>query len=345
MTSVHAATARQEQAAASRRRRSAVALRNLAERWVLLELLLLVVIFFSVYPKSSATFASAGNLALLTGNQAVITLLAIAVLCPLIAGHFDFSVGANTALCSVLCASLMSRDGYSLAVSVVLSILLGAAIGSVNGILVARFRLNSFIITLGVSTLIGGVIIWYTQGQTIATGISSTLTNFGSVTLWGIPRLVYLVAFLVAVTWYLLTQTPYGRRLYAIGANARSARLVGIRVSRDVFVSFVTAGVLSGIAGVLAVARAGAATSDPGTSLLFPAIAAVFLGATVVSPGRFNVLGTVIGVLFVATSVSGLTLAGAADWVDPVFNGAALIVAVSLSTLLRRRRTGSADTD
>jgi len=316
---------------------------HFAERWVLLWLLVAVAAFFSLNPTSRDIFASTGNLAVLTGNQAVVTLLAIAVLCPLIAGHFDFSVGATHALCAVLCASFMADFKESLGVAVVVAVVVGTLIGLVNGVLVARFKLNSFIITLGVSTLVGGIISWYTDGQTIAAGISPALTGFGSTTLLGVPRLVYLVALLVLATWYLLTQTPYGRRLYAIGANLRSARLVGIAVDREVLVSFVLSGTLAGVAGVLSVARTGAATSNSGTSALFPAIAAVFLGATVVTPGRFNVFGTVIGVLFVAVSVSGLTLMGAANWVDPVFNGLALVLAVSLSTLLRRRRTGSAE--
>jgi ribose transport system permease protein len=93
---------------------------------------------------------------------------------------------------------------------------------------------------------------------------------------------------------------------------------------------------------VLQLARAGSATADAGTNLLFPALAAAFLGATAVRPGFFNVMGTVIGVLFVAASVSGLTLSGASSWASPVFNGAALLVAVGLATYLGRRRGGRA---
>jgi ribose transport system permease protein len=142
----------------------------------------------------------------------------------------------------------------------------------------------------------------------------------------------------VLAAWYVLAQTPYGRCLYAIGSNPRAARLVGIPVRRYVLLAFAAAGALAGLAGVLQTARTGGATADPGTSLLFPALAAAFLGATAIRPGQFNVVGTVIGVLFVAVSVSGLTLAGASDWVNPVFNGAALLVAVVLSSLLGRQR-------
>ncbi|WP_198144243.1 ABC transporter permease [Parafrankia sp. EUN1f] len=134
-----------------------------------------------------------------------------------------------------------------------------------------------------------------------------------------------------------LAQTPYGRSLYAIGESPRAARLVGISVRAYPLLAFAGAGLVARAAGVVLAARAAGATADNGTTMLFPALAAVFLGATAIRPGRFNVFGTVFGVALVAVSVSGLTLAGAADWVNPVFNGAALAVAVGLSTLLRRQ--------
>ena len=171
-------------------------------------------------------------------------------------------------------------------------------------------------------------------------GISPALTDFGSLTWFGLPRLVYLVIVLGALGWYVLVQTPYGRSLYAIGSNPRAARLVGIKVQREVFLAFVVSGTLAGVAGVLTTARTGGSTTDTGTTVLFGALAAVFLGLTAVTPGRFNIVGTMIGVLFVAASVSGLTLSGASDWVQPVFNGGALMVAVILSTYLNRRRRG-----
>lgn len=323
------------------RRPSRSAVLHAAERWALLAILAAVVVFFAAFPKTSGTFATTANAAVVAGNQAVVAVLALALLFPLIAGHFDFSVGANAALSSVLCAALMSRHGLPLAVAVTVAVALGAAIGAVNGLLVARLNLNAFVTTLGASTVLGGAITWYTKGQTISTGISPSLTDFGSATLAGLPRLVYLVLALAIASWYLLAHTPYGRWLYAIGANARSARLVGIRTGREVAVAFLLAGALAGVAGVLQTARTGGATADSGVGLLFPALAAVFLGATAVTPGRFNVVGSIIGVLLVASSVSGLTLSGAAGWVDPVFNGAALLLAVGLSTYLRHRRTGA----
>jgi ribose/xylose/arabinose/galactoside ABC-type transport system permease subunit len=215
---------------------------------------------------------------------------------------------------------------------------LGAVIGLANGVLVTRFRLNSFVTTLAVATLLGGLIQWYTGGQTILVGISPDLVVFGSSTVAGIPRVVVVVAVIAAVLWYVLSHTPYGRSLYAIGANRRAAALVGIRSDRYVTISFTMAGTLASVVGILQLARTGSATADSGTSLLFPALAAAFLGATAMRPGFFNVVGTLIGVLFVSVAVSGLTLAGAQAWVSPVFNGAALLAAVGLSSYLGRHR-------
>jgi ribose/xylose/arabinose/galactoside ABC-type transport system permease subunit len=240
----------------------------------------------------------------------------------------------------VLAAGLMSRDGLPLAPTVVICVLFGGLVGLVNGVAVTRFRMNPFVTTLGVATLLGGLIQWYTGGQAIFAGISASLTRFGSLTLIGLPQVTFVVAALALVSWYVLTQTAYGRFLYAVGSNERSARLVGIAVGRNVLLSFVIAGLLAGVAGVLQLSRTGSATADSGTGLLFPALAAVFLGATAVRPGFFNVAGAMIGVLFVSVSVSGLTLSGASAWVSPVFNGVALLVAVGLSSYLGRRVTG-----
>jgi len=313
-------------------------LRMRLEQNALLMLLILVIVFFAILPASRATFVSPANLSVLLGNQSTVALLSLAVILPLVSGYFDFSVGAIAATSTVLSAGLMSRNGIPLWLAIVICLVIGVFIGSVNGLLVTRYGLNSFVTTLGMATLLGGLIQWYTGGQTISTGISPALIAFGSETWFGLPKIVYVVILVAILLWFMFTHTPYGRSLYAIGANPRSAQLVGIRVNKYVLISFMLAGLLSAMTGILQLARFGSATADTGNSLLFPALAAAFLGATSVRPGFFNVVGTMIGLLFVAVSVSGLTLAGAQAWVSPVFNGAALLAAVGLSTYLGRKR-------
>jgi ribose/xylose/arabinose/galactoside ABC-type transport system permease subunit len=310
-------------------------LRGLFERHALLLLLIAVAGFFSLNPASADLFFTSQNASVLLGNQSTVALLALAVILPLVCGYFDFSLGAIAATSSVLTAGLMSFNDLPLGLAMTVGIGVGVAIGVVNGLLVTRFGLNSFVTTLGMATLLGGFIQWYTGGQTILNGLDPRLAQFGSTRLLGIPTVVYVVAVAALLLWYLLAQTPFGRGLYAVGSNPRAAAL---RVQRSVWLTFVLAGAIAGLVGVMALARSGSATADTGTNLLFPALAAAFLGATSVRPGFFNVVGTIIGVLFVSVSVSGLTLSGASSWASPVFNGAALLVAVGLSHYLGRSR-------
>ena len=312
----------------------------IGERYGLIALLLLVVATFSILPASSPTFLTTANLAVVLSNQSVILLCAVAVMLPLIAGNFDFSVGSIAVVGSVVCASAQIDAGLPIAAAVALSIAVGTAIGLLNGFLVAVLQLNSFVATLGTATALGGIVQWYTGGLPL-TGIDPAFVGFGAGTWFGVPQIIYFVIIAVVAVWYVLAFTPFGRSLYAVGSNRRAAVLVGLPTQRYVWTTFALSGLLAGIAGVLLCARLGGASPDNGTYLLFPALTAVFLGATAIRPGVFNVWGTVIGVLFVAVSVSGLTMAGADNWVDAVFNGVALVVAVFLSTYLGKRRRGS----
>jgi ribose transport system permease protein len=225
-------------------------------------------------------------------------------------------------------------------VSVVLGVLSGVVIGAVNGWLVAYRGLNALIATLGTSTLVAGLASFYTENQVLSVGIPESLTNFGSGQLLGVPRTLFGVGLVAVVVYYLLRHTPYGRYLASVGASPTSARLVGVNVPRMVLSSFVLAGAMSGVAGVLLSARAGTANPQVGPGYTLAALTAAFLGATAFRPGTFNVAGTLLAVLFVAVSVNGLVLAGAADWVEPTFNGGALLIAVALSTAIAGRRAG-----
>lgn len=326
----------------SRHRPSSHSLLGFAERYALLGLLVLICVVFTVNPASGDVFASMNNVNAVLRGQTAVAMIALAAVFPLVTGNIDFSLGATCASSMVLSAGLMSNHGAPLLVCVVACVAFGALVGLFNGVMVTRFKLDPFVTTLGVATLLGGVIQWYTGGQTIYQGISTTLTNFSYSKIAGLPQVTAIVVVIAVVAWYLLSQTPFGRSLYAIGSNPESAKLVGLPVRRNVMLTFVIGGTIAGAAGLLRLAVQGSATSDSGTSLLFPALAAVFLGATAIRPGFFNVVGTMIGVLFVSFSVSGLTLSGVDSAVQYVFNGAALLVAVGFSTYLgiRRRARG-----
>lgn len=308
---------------------------RLAERYGLLILLVLMIVLFASLPSSGEAFRSHANIQALLANQAVGLTVALALLFPMAIGCFDFSVGAVTATASVVAAAAASRYGLPLAAVVVLAPAAGLLIGVVLGVLVAYGGMNPFIATLGMATLLGGAIFAYTDGLQITTGIPTALTDLGSLSWLGVPRIVWAAVAVALVVWFVMGQTPLGRRLFAVGSNASAARLTGVDVRRVQLLAFALCGLVAGVAGLLLLGRQGSATSDNGMSLLFPALTAVFLSTIVIDIGRPSVLGTVIGVLFLAVSISGLTLAGAPAWVSQVFNGAALLVAVGVASLTR----------
>ena len=308
------------------------------ERFALPLLLLLVIIVFSSSAATSSTFTSAENIRNVLGDQAVLGILAVASILPLVVGHFDLSVGAQASITQIAVASAMADHGVPTLPAVVIGVALGALIGLVNGVLVAKVRVNALITTLGVSTVIAGLISLYTKGITIVEGISPTLIDIGQGNWLGVPRTTYFLVAAAAFVGYVLGHTVYGRRLHLVGSNSAAAKLVGLNIDRLVLSTFVLTGALAGLAGALLVARNGNANPASGADYTLLAVAAAFLGATSIKPGRFNVAGTLVAIFFLAFSVNGLNLAGVDPWINDVFNGTALVVAVGLSAVFARQR-------
>jgi ribose transport system permease protein len=302
-----------------------------AERYGLVVLLTATIMVFSLIPESAPTFATRANLNNILGGEVTLCVVAIAFTLPLMVGQLDLSVASIAGLASVAATSAMSWYDAPLPVAIAVALVIGSLVGAINGYLIAIVGLDSIIVTLAGMTLIEGVVQWYTKGLSINTGISSTLTNFGSLQWLTIPRVTYLLAIVAALSWYLIEKTPFGRYIRMIGSNRAAARLVGLPVQRLMFLIFALTGVLAGVAGVLLTARSGGANPLDGPGLLLPALAAVYLGATTIQPGRFNIIGTILGVFFVAIAVSGLTLCGVPPFVEQLFDGGALLLAVGLS--------------
>lgn len=322
--------------APTRRRNS----RAVLERYSLLGLLLASIALFSVLEPD--LFPTGANFRATMASQAVLAVAALAAMVPLIAGQFDLSIGANLGLAAVVFAAAVGRFDAPLPLAIALAVGAGALVGLVNGLLVTRFSINSLIVTLGVVSLIRGGLERYAGGQVLLEGIPQSFKNLGSVlaeNLWlGVPRIVYVMLAVAVAVWYTIDHTPFGRYLSAVGSNQASAKLVGIRVDRVVIGSFVVGGALAGIAGLLQVGYSGQANPAVGPNFTLPALAAAFLGASAIRPGRYNVGGTLIAIYFLATAISGLNFVGLGRGIEPLFNGAALIVGVGLSSWLGRRR-------
>jgi ribose transport system permease protein len=320
--------------AAGSRKFPRLSIGSLLERMGLPILLLALVLFFAVHESTTVNFRSAANAQNIFANQSVTGLIALGMVIPLVAGYFDLSVAAIAGLASVTVAAVSGTHGQPVAVGIALALALAIIAGCINGVLVAILRLNAFITTFGTYVLLGGLLQFYTGGSSIGFGLPASFGQWGSQRFAGIAMPFWLLMVVAVALYYLLTQTPFGRKLTAIGSNEAAARLAGIRVDRAVFISFVLSALLGGIAGALLTSRTLVADSSSAQAYLFPALAAVFLGQTAIRPGQYNVWGTVIGVFLVAVAVNGLILMGANFWVTDVFNGTALVLSVALSTLI-----------
>jgi ribose transport system permease protein len=302
-------------------------------RFALPGILLFFIAFFSLMEPD--TFFTSENARTILTTQSVLAILAIAVCLPLIIGEFDLSVGANLGLGLMLVAGLTTEQGLGLGLGVALALLACTAIGLVNGLFVAKVGINAFIVTLGMSTVLSGVVVWYSDGSTFG-GLPSALTSFGDASVAGIPTPVVVLGAVAVVVWYLLAWTPVGRYMYALGGSKEASRLAGLRVDALTIGVFVLTGFLCGVAGVLMASTLGSGNPTVGPTFLLPAFAAAFLGATAIRPGTFNVAGTVIAVFTIQTGIVGLQLMGLPYFIEPVFTGVVLIGAVVVTRVLYR---------
>ncbi len=300
---------------------------------VVIFLALLIIGFSVALPQRFPTLA---NLTVILGDNAIPGLLALAVVLPLAAGEFDLSVGANLGFTAILTAKL-TIIGVPVPLAILAAVCCGLLIGAVNAFFVVKIGVNAFIATLGIATVLSGFNLLVTQGGTLFQGIPDALLIVSNSKIAGIDMtfIYYMVGALIL--WYLLEHTPFGRFLRATGTGRQAARLTGVRTDAFLASSFMIAGAIAGLCGALQVARIGSVSPSIGPEYLLPAYAAAFLGSTTIKPGRFNIWGAVVGTFLLAVGITGLTFAGAPFWVPDVFNGAALIIAVSAAVLLGRR--------
>ncbi len=294
-----------------------------------------VIIGFGLH--SPHQFLTIANFSNIFGSQAVLFVLTMALLMPLTNGDLDLSVGALSGLVSMVIAVLNVNDGIAIVPCIIIGLVVGLVCGLINGLIVVRFDVNPFIITLATGTVFGGIQEWLSQEQTIV-GVSPKLSEwtFGK-QLLGIPLEFYYGLVIMLIMWYVLTLTPFGQRALFVGQSREVARLSGFKVGSMRLWGFVIAGFVAAISGVLFVGTTGSASAGTGADLLLPAYAAAFLGLTSIQPGRFNAIGSGIAVYFLATGVAGLELLGAQNYVQSLFYGVVLVIAVVLSRIVNRR--------
>ena len=301
---------------------------------------LIAALFSAIEP---STFATVGNVKTILGTQSVALTLSLGLMLPLVVGQFDLSFAATMGTSATLLAVLNAYHHWPILPCVILAILVGPVVGFINGVLVERFEVNAFIATLGVGTVVTGI-GYALSNYAVVPGISQSLISAVSTNVAGIPLSFYYAIAFAIIIWYFFRYTPTGRRMLFAGDGSEVARLSGIPVRRLRMGAFVVSGLLGAIGGVLLAGTFGSADPTSSSQYLLPAFAACFLGSTAISPGEFNAGGTVIAVFFLITGVTGLELLGLQDWIQQVFYGAALILAVTLSSFASRRRVTTQST-
>ncbi|MGR7025785.1 ABC transporter permease [Geodermatophilus sp. URMC 62] len=302
----------------------ALSFRNMSAVYIFVLLFLV----FALWTPDS--FLAAGTWRSLLDAEAITALAGLAALIPLLTGAFNLAVGAEVGLGGILAAVLLSQAGLSVPVTVVVTLLVGAAVGLVSGLIITKVKIDSFIATLGMSSILSAAIAWLSNSQQVL-GLGTEFSKLALTQIFGITLPVYLLLIVAIVAWYLTERTPMGRRMYAVGYNPDGARLAGINNARLQIGSLMAGGVLASLAGILLTARINVGDPSLGPSLLLPALTAVFLGSTQFRGGRFNIWGTVVAVYVLAVGIKGLQLVGAPNWINLLFNGLALLIAVGLA--------------
>lgn len=295
-------------------------------------LVTLIVIFWA----SSPSFMTLRNIQNVLIVQTITGMMTLGVMFPLIVGEFDLSVGYLVGFLAVLGAWL-SGKGAGAAVVIPTMIIVGAVVGLINGILAQVAKISSFIATLGVGIVLEGLTQGTSGGKVLFNNIPKAVSEIGGGYAGPLSISVWLTLAFAIVLFYILEHTPVGRSWYAVGGSERVAFLAGLRTGALKIAAFTISGLMVGVASVFALGQSGSANPGFGPDLLLPAYAAAFLGVTTYRAGYYNVVGSVVGILLLAVGFNGLSLLGVPFWVQPIFNGGVLLVAVMVARAEARR--------
>jgi ribose transport system permease protein len=305
------------------------------ERFALLGVWAVLFLVFSLIVPE--TFPTTANISNMLGSQAVLLVLALGLIVPLRAGDYDLSVASTLNLSAVVVAVLNVNQGWNIWAAVIAAILVSMVVGVVNGFIITRFDIDPFIVTLGIGTVVQGLIYQISSSVTI-TGVDRQLSDtMLTQPFLAIPVDFYYAIALCVLVWYVFDHTAFGQRLLFAGQSRDVARLNGVNVSRLRWVSMIISAGVAGVAGVIYAGTTASADPTSGAAFLLPAFAACFLGSTVLKIGRFNPWGTLIAVYFLVTGITGLQLMGAQQYVQQLFYGGALVIAVIMSKLVKTR--------
>jgi len=298
---------------------------------IVLYLLVFLVVLMSVLIGNFLTFDNVRNIFISFSVYGVTT---IAMTFAIICGEFDLSVGSIMAMTSLIFAKVTGSSG--LLAGMLLGLLIGFAVGALNGVIIAKGKIPSFVATLGTSIVIKGIALYYTDGYQVPV-YDDVAFKIGNGMIAQIPYLVLIFFSLLLIAWFVLKYTRFGRNIYAVGGSFEMAKLAGIKADFYKFIIFIILGVSASISGVMMTCRIAAGNALYGTDLTMSAVSAVVIGGTSLIGGTGGVWRTLAGLLVMSILFNALTLLGMQAYIQQLFRGLIVIVVVVTDALIRKR--------
>jgi ribose transport system permease protein len=301
--------------------------------------LIALLIVFSL--ARSDVFPTVNNLLNIMSQISILGTMAFGLTVCLVMGLFDLSIAAMATLGGYVATFLLVQypDDVSVPVAVAASVGAAALIGVVNGLIVSYLGISAFIATLATGSIITGAVLGISDSKTIITGIPDEFMVIGQGAILGVSNPILIMLSVGLVLWLLLEHTQLGRHLYAIGGSAEASRLSGIAVKRYAPFALAVCAVCAGLGGLMAAAVLGAGRPQGvGDGYLLNAFAAVFIGASSLRPGKFHILGTLIGVLLIGVINNGLSVMGVPTYWQYIVQGVLLVAALFSAGVLTMRK-------
>ncbi|WP_297994804.1 ABC transporter permease subunit [uncultured Clostridium sp.] len=304
---------------------------NLDKYKSLIGLALLCVIITFVSP----AFMTLSNITNVFTQVSTNAIIAVGMTFVILTGGIDLSVGSTVAISGAFAASII-KSTNNVFLAIIVAGIVGIVIGLINGLLISKGKLQAFIATLATMTIFRGVTLVFTNGTPISK-LSESFVNIGNGKLGFIPIPVVITVIVFIIAVYVLTETRFGRYLYALGGNEDSARLSGINTNKIKTLVYVISGFASSIAGVIIASRIGSASPNAGTGFELDAIAAVVIGGTSLAGGEGRITGTLIGALIIGVLNNGLNLMNVSPFYQSIVKGLVILIAVLLDKKSRKK--------
>lgn len=309
---------------------------DVLRRWVLLIIIIILGIIFS---SISSSFLKGENLLNIVRQTAIMSILAIGLTYVIVAGEMDLSFSMVASMSAVI-VLLFGVKGGNAAVSWIVVLVLGFIMGLINAFVVVKLQVPSMLGTIGTQLFFGGIVAWIAQGGTVWTAkFSALFATPGRGALFGfipIPVVILIVVFIIGLI--IMEKTVLGRYFYAAGGNAKAADHAGIDAKKIKAMSYIFLGVLSALAGIIIASQFASATPAVGSTYLFPAIIAVYLGSIFLKDGVPNMWGTIVACLFLQELSNGFNLIGLKYWHEDVTQGLVMVIAIAMMIAGKRRK-------